>query len=421
MTWWPLTFRGTAAVAVGAICAVVAMVSGITELLFFAVLLYALVGGGILSLWLRPSATATARVIAPTTPAVGTLARVAVQVRGVGRGAAITRWQDRVGMGLQAEAAGDFDMDATPGATRGIEYTVLAQTRGLRSLGPLVVTDIDPFGLTRRARMVLPAVTLRVAPAIQDVAVLAGLTAHAGGALRATLAHRGHGVDNLLARPYQPGDSMRRIHWRASARSDELMVRQEEDESAPDATVVFDRDGARYSPGALTPGDDEQFEAAVSAVVSAVTRLSADGYRVQVIDADGAELHPTIEPADSVECDAFAAACATVAPRDDIGLARLTAALPATELGPLVVVTGRLTLASIESFGAVAVRSPAPIIVTTGVDVGALDRADSFGWTVGTIRVHPQMPTWWESAPDASSATAAGSASASAGAPGRPS
>ncbi len=412
MTWWPLTVRGTAAVVVGVTCAIVALVSGITELMFFAVLLISLVCGGILALWLRPAATATARVITPATPSVGTQAHVGVQVRGAGRPASMGRWHDRVGAGLQGDAAGDLEPDASLGAAQEIGYTVLAQTRGLRQLGALLITDIDPFGLARRARIVLPAITVRVAPALQDISALAGLTAHAGGALRATLAQRGHGVDNLLARPYQPGDSMRRIHWRASARNDELMVRQEENETAPDATVVFDRDAGRYSPAALTPGADEQFEAAVSALVSAVTHLSADGYRVQVIDADGTPLHATIEPADSVECEAFAAACATIAPRGDLSIQQLAAALPTQEVGPLVVVTGLLTPASMNTFGGVGVRSPAPIVLPTGVAAGSLDRADSFGWTVGTIRVHPQMPAWWEAAPDAASGGGAPGSSA---------
>ena len=56
---------------------------------------------------------------------------------------------------------------------------------------------------------------------------------------------------------------MRRIHWRATAHRDELMVRQEEQESTPEATVVLDRGVLRWSPEALrAPGADAGFEAA---------------------------------------------------------------------------------------------------------------------------------------------------------------
>src|SRR5690606_1012528 len=109
----------------------------------------------------------------------------------------------------------------------------------------------------------------------------------------------GQGADNLIPRAYMSGDSMRRIHWRASAHRGDLMVRQEEQESTPEATVVFDRNVDRYGREALLrPGEDPAFEAAVSACASAVARLTDEGYVVTVIDVDGAALVERIDSED---------------------------------------------------------------------------------------------------------------------------
>ena len=92
---------------------------------------------------------------------------------------------------------------------------------------------------------------MTVAPAIVDLPPLTDFAGEAGGTLHTTTNQLGQGADNLVARPYVPGDSMRRIHWRATAHRDELMVRQEEQESTPEASVVLDRGVLRWSPEAM--------------------------------------------------------------------------------------------------------------------------------------------------------------------------
>ena len=95
---------------------------------------------------------------------------------------------------------------------------------------------------------------------------------------------------------------MRRIHWRASAHRDELMVRQEEQETTPEAVVVLDRGAPRWAAEAMgAPGADPGFEAAVTTCVSAVARLVLDGYSVEVIDSDGTALAERIDGGDMSE------------------------------------------------------------------------------------------------------------------------
>ncbi len=55
----------------------------------------------------------------------------------------------------------------------------------------------------------------------------------------------------MLVRPYRHGDELRRVHWRSTARHDELMVRLEERPWRGGITVLLDRrDGAHRGHGA---------------------------------------------------------------------------------------------------------------------------------------------------------------------------
>ena len=47
-------------------------------------------------------------------------------------------------------------------------------------------------------------------------------------------------------REYVPGDDLRHVHWRSSARAGELLVRQYHDTRRNHATVVVDADPAAY-------------------------------------------------------------------------------------------------------------------------------------------------------------------------------
>ncbi|WP_316309953.1 DUF58 domain-containing protein, partial [Clavibacter michiganensis] len=110
----------------------------------------------------------------------------------------------------------------------------------------------------------------------------------AGGAAQTRSTRLGQGADNLIPRAYLPGDSRRRIHWRATAHRGSLMVRQEEEEASPDAVVVLDRAASRWARPSDSP--DPAFETAVSLCASAALRFVQDGYSVDVFDSAGSLL-----------------------------------------------------------------------------------------------------------------------------------
>jgi uncharacterized protein (DUF58 family) len=74
-------------------------------------------------------------------------------------------------------------------------------------------------------------------------------------------------------RDYVTGDDLRTIHWKVSARSEELKVRQHEAQGVRRCIIVLDRDGDAY-PAPVNPADADVFERAIVAAGSLV--LSAD-------------------------------------------------------------------------------------------------------------------------------------------------
>src|SRR5699024_12144711 len=102
------------------------------------------------------------------------------------------------------------------GAAHRGEYAVVGRLRGDYVLGPLRVRTGDPFGLVRRDHMIGGVGSLIVLPqrvALEQRACGAG----AGGTSRPASTHGRAGGDDVIARPYGPGDHLRRAERKATA------------------------------------------------------------------------------------------------------------------------------------------------------------------------------------------------------------
>ncbi len=406
MTRWPLTVRGTGAALLSLLCFVLAHEFRLTELIYVGVLLAAVVIASVATLHLVRRTETVSRSFSPDIVAVGSdvdvRARVAIRSPlPIAQG----RWTDTLPRGISGDATGDFPAVASGMRTErnGVEitYQVRAERRGVRRFGPLTITSTDPFGFARRRHAVGGTVALTVAPVIVDLGALADLPGEAGGSMHTATHQLGQGADNLVPRHYTPGDSMRRIHWRASAHRDELMVRQEEQETAPEATVIFDRAVRRWDQSAArAPGADPGFEAAVSAAVSAVARFVAEGYRVSVLEVDGAELCAPIDSGDMAGALHLAMSLATIVTHGQASLDATVRLFAGTMTGPLVVVTGILDEADAALLGPLAHHSSLPILLAVAPHGTALARASDAGWRAAGIGPDDDLTQAWRSVVD---------------------
>jgi uncharacterized protein (DUF58 family) len=153
------------------------------------------------------------------------------------------------------------------------EYTVALDRRGRRRLGPARCRLTDSLGLFRADVETEGSAAVIVYPQVYELA--AGTLPEIEGRGRRRGRTRGGAGDRSVfdrLRPFAPGDSMRDIHWRASAKrtDDEFVVREYEGRGRrPAATVV----------GEATPGGAD---AMASVVGSVALHLAAAGVDVTV-------------------------------------------------------------------------------------------------------------------------------------------
>lgn len=171
------------------------------------------------------------------------------------------------------------------GETARAAYRIPTTRRGRYRVGPLAVAATDPFGLARRIWTLGATEEVTVCPRVHDILAPSqpgGRLLASAESLRARALVSEAGDEFLTLREYEVGDDLRRVHWRSTARTGELMVRQDEAQWRARAVVVLD-----VRPQAH---DAESFEVAVEATASVVERLTRMGRRVDVVTSGGQPL-----------------------------------------------------------------------------------------------------------------------------------
>jgi uncharacterized protein (DUF58 family) len=190
------------------------------------------------------------------------------------------------------------------GGTETLRYRVHGHRRGRHMLGPLRLRLVDPFGLVERGAVGADTVPLLVLPRVRPLGPAGPARGHGGGGEgeRRTIAV--HGEDDVSTREYRHGDDLRKVHWRATARTGELMVRLEERPWRAQATLLLDTRSRAHllvPPGAPLPwagpaGDDrpppDSLEWLVEAAASIGTTLADRGAVLRAI-TDTGELVPS--------------------------------------------------------------------------------------------------------------------------------
>lgn len=144
-----------------------------------------------------------------------------------------------------------------------IAYRLPTSRRGRLRVGPLDLSLGDPLGLTRSKIRAADVTDLMVHPRLIELMPLMAIAGHDPTADQQPIRAIANSGDEFFAlRPYVVGDELKRVNWRASARLDDLVVRQEERPKTGRVTVLLDRRSEVY--------DEEGFERAVSAALSAL-------------------------------------------------------------------------------------------------------------------------------------------------------
>lgn len=165
------------------------------------------------------------------------------------------------------------------GRSKIVRYPLPTHRRGRFAVGPLVVVSSDPLRLLGRQAVASGVEYLWVHPRVLPVG-----TAPTGLArdLEGPAADRA--PDGTITfrslREYVVGDDLRRVHWRSSARTGTLMVRQHVDPSRPELALLLDDRAAAY-------GDEELSEQAVDLAASLAVGLRTDGFPCRVSAVSG--------------------------------------------------------------------------------------------------------------------------------------
>ncbi|WP_261167046.1 DUF58 domain-containing protein [Microbacterium sp. Marseille-Q6965] len=156
--------------------------------------------------------------------------------------------------------------------------------RGIIQIGPAVEVRSDPVGLFRRERAWDDRHELYVHPRIETVPTTsAGLIRDLEGQPSRRIVNSD--ISFHAIREYVPGDSRRHVHWKSTAKTGRLMVRQYEETLRSRTAVILSVDPADYL-------DADEFELAVSAAASLGVRVLHDGRDLEVVT--GVELPPVV-------------------------------------------------------------------------------------------------------------------------------
>jgi len=342
------TLRGAGLFVVGAALIGTGAALDRVELTYFGVVFWGVVLVAALTVALAPSPTRITRSGHHDLIAVGDPLRVVTDLSG-GSVAFLENAADAVSPGLVQEQHDDQN-------SRTAVSWVTPIRRGAHRIGPVRVEMLAPFGVVRAQRSIGPVDEVLAVPSVVPLISVRSRGVDDGDH-PARHDRSGHGTDNLVPRPYVAGDSMRRVHWRASAHHGDLMVREEERDQTPEAALVLDLDPASWE-------DERAFDNAMTACVSVAARLVADGYDVAVTAVDGS---PLASVSSRGGLDELLTVCARLEP---LGQGSETADLP-PGVGLVIGIGSAVPPA----------RAPVPHLLLAASD----DHASARGWRTASL------------------------------------
>lgn len=228
---------------------------------------------------------------------------------------------------------------------RTVSYRMPDLGRGRYRAGPLRIRLNDPFHMIDLTRSFTATTEFVVAPVVDLLPPIEPPRSDDVGERSGSHSIGTHGADDASTREYRTGDDLRKIHWRSSARTGSLMVRQEERPWRAQTTVLVDVRANAHgtAPTELHPGVDPRLtsslEWAVSAAASIGTQAIRGGRDVGFVADDRAE----VERLRFVDTARFATHLATLRETVSPDLGPVAGALRAAARdSALVAILGRL-------------------------------------------------------------------------------
>jgi uncharacterized protein (DUF58 family) len=160
-----------------------------------------------------------------------------------------------------------------------LRYKLVCQQRGYYQVGPLVLESGDVFGLHRRFRVETEPHFFMVYPKIVTLEGYELASRRPIGEIMLT--HRLYEDPTRIAgvRPYETGDPLNRIHWRATARTGTLHSKVYEPTTIAGATVLLDFHKGAYP----ARGEPYRSELAVMTAVSLANAVYEMGQQIGLV------------------------------------------------------------------------------------------------------------------------------------------
>ena len=181
------------------------------------------------------------------------------------------------------EQMGDLGSRELPLRQRGHalygRYTIDPAPRGRYTLAAAELRVDDPLGLAESRTQLARTDTLLVYPRVYELDGLFTDAGSAGGDEGRALLHRTAGYDLHSIRDFQQGESLRRVHWRSTAKRRKLMVKELQDTPRDEACVLLDGEAAAVA--GTSP--DSSFDMQVRAAASLLRRMSDAGQRSSLV------------------------------------------------------------------------------------------------------------------------------------------
>lgn len=208
----------------------------------------------------------------PLRVVVGERAMGRVSVENIGKRSLMP---SRVEMVVGAAVAEFGIPGLSPGEETDDLFAIPTARRAVIVAGPAVAVRGDQLGLLRRTVKCADAVELFVHPRTMRLAPsAAGLMHDLEGHVTRKLSNSDMSFHAI--RPYVAGDDQRHVHWKTSARTGQLMVRQFEETKRSQLTIVHSADERYYA-------NEHEFELAISVTASIASHVIRAGNEIAVV------------------------------------------------------------------------------------------------------------------------------------------